>query len=127
MAHGARVLGVTPRLPFGSNCAAHWGLLYDAFGKERITIYGLDDRYRGIHNERRVVFMNESDIAARGLERGTLEPLLRDFPLEEGALHAVMPPGRATTARVRALIDYLVGRFGPEPQWDPCWLAGDRR
>ena len=38
-----RVLEVTPRLPFGSNCAAHWGLLYDAFGKERITIYGLDD------------------------------------------------------------------------------------
>ena len=31
-----------PRLPFGSNCAAHWGLLYDTFGKERITIYGLD-------------------------------------------------------------------------------------
>ncbi len=22
------------------------------------TIYGLEDRYRGIHNERRVVFMN---------------------------------------------------------------------
>jgi len=38
-----RVLEVTPRLPFGSNCAAHWGLLYDSFGKERITIYGLDD------------------------------------------------------------------------------------
>ena len=37
-----RILEVTPRLPYGSNCAAHWGLLYDAFGKERITIYGLD-------------------------------------------------------------------------------------
>ena len=31
-----------PRLPYGSNCAANWGLLYDTFGKERITIYGLD-------------------------------------------------------------------------------------
>lgn len=38
-----RVLEVAPRLPFGSNCAAHWGLLYDAYGKERITIYGLDE------------------------------------------------------------------------------------
>jgi hypothetical protein len=34
-----------------------------------------------------------------------------------------MPPGRAVTARVRALVDFLVARFGPEPSWDPCWLA----
>ena len=32
-----------PRLPYGSNCAANWGLLYDEFAKERITIYGLTD------------------------------------------------------------------------------------
>lgn len=31
------------------------------------TIYGLDDRYRGVYHERRVVFINESDIAALGL------------------------------------------------------------
>jgi DNA-binding transcriptional LysR family regulator len=67
-----------------------------------------------------------SFIAAPGLEAGRLEPLLRDYPVEEGALHAVMPPGRATTARVRALVDFLVDRFGPEPVWDPCWLAGER-
>src|SRR5687768_11387119 len=36
------LLSMTPRLPYGSNCAAHWGLLYDRFGKERITIYELD-------------------------------------------------------------------------------------
>ncbi|HEX8572969.1 MAG TPA: LysR family transcriptional regulator [Allosphingosinicella sp.] len=65
-----------------------------------------------------------SFIAAPGFERGTLEPLLREYPMEQGALHAVMPPGRATTARVRALVDFLVERFGPEPEWDPCWLAG---
>ncbi|OAV43401.1 FdhF/YdeP family oxidoreductase [Lewinella sp. 4G2] len=34
------------------------------------TIYGLQDRYRGIHNERRVVMMNEADIAERGLTSG---------------------------------------------------------
>ena len=28
------------------------------------TIYGLNDRYRGIHSERRVVFMNPDDIAS---------------------------------------------------------------
>jgi molybdopterin-dependent oxidoreductase alpha subunit len=34
------------------------------------TIYGMDDRYRGIHGERRVVFMNPFDIAAAGLREG---------------------------------------------------------
>ncbi len=37
-----RIVDMKPRLPFGSNCAANWGLLYDTFGKERISIYGLD-------------------------------------------------------------------------------------
>ncbi|MBL7473861.1 FdhF/YdeP family oxidoreductase [Robertkochia sediminum] len=31
------------------------------------TIYGLDDRYRGIYNERRVVFMNPEDMKQRQL------------------------------------------------------------
>jgi DNA-binding transcriptional LysR family regulator len=65
-----------------------------------------------------------SFIAAPGFEQGSLVPLLADYPLEEGALHAVMP-SRATTARVRALVEFLVERFGPEPSWDPCWLHRD--
>jgi DNA-binding transcriptional LysR family regulator len=64
-----------------------------------------------------------SFIAAPGIERGTLEAVLRDFDPGHAALHAVMPPGRAATARVRALVDFLVARFGPEPSWDPCWIA----
>ena len=34
------------------------------------TIYGMDDRYRGIHNERRVIFMNKDDIEQAGLRPG---------------------------------------------------------
>jgi molybdopterin-dependent oxidoreductase alpha subunit len=34
------------------------------------TIYGLDDRYRGIYHERRVIMMNETDIAKRNLKAG---------------------------------------------------------
>ncbi|PMD91633.1 hypothetical protein BWI97_21195 [Siphonobacter sp. BAB-5405] len=34
------------------------------------VIYGLDDRYRGIFNERRVVMMNEKDMAKAGLKEG---------------------------------------------------------
>jgi DNA-binding transcriptional LysR family regulator len=64
-------------------------------------------------------------IASHSLAGGTLEPLLREFPLPEGGLHVLMPPGRAVTARVRALSDFLARRFGPEPAWDPCWGAGE--
>lgn len=62
-------------------------------------------------------------IAAPAIGSGALEILLRDFPVEDSALHAVMPPGRAATARIRALVDFLAKRFGGEPSWDPCWLA----
>jgi molybdopterin-dependent oxidoreductase alpha subunit len=34
------------------------------------TIYGLDDRYRGVFGRRDILFMNEADLAARGLEHG---------------------------------------------------------
>ena len=34
------------------------------------TIYGLDDRYRGIKNERRVIFMNQKDIESLGFKSG---------------------------------------------------------
>jgi len=70
--------------------------------------------------------MLPSFIAAPAIEDGGVEVVLTNYPLEEGALHAVMPPGRAVTARVRALVDFLVERFGPEPSWDPCWLAQER-
>lgn len=36
------------------------------------TIYGLDDRYRGIKNERRVVLMNKDDMSELGLKKGDL-------------------------------------------------------
>jgi len=34
------------------------------------TIYGLDDRYRGVFGRRDVVFMNEADLAELGIEEG---------------------------------------------------------
>lgn len=36
------ILELTPRLPYGANLAAHWGLLHDQFRKERVTIFALD-------------------------------------------------------------------------------------
>jgi molybdopterin-dependent oxidoreductase alpha subunit len=34
------------------------------------TVYGLNDRYRGIYNERRVILMNAQDMLARNLSKG---------------------------------------------------------
>ena len=47
------------------------------------TIYGLDDRYRGIENGRRVVFMNEKDIAKAGFTDGDYVDLYNYFEEEE--------------------------------------------
>ncbi len=33
------------------------------------TVYGLDDRYRGVYNERRVLFMNTRDMKSQDLEK----------------------------------------------------------
>ena len=40
------------------------------------TVYGLDDRYRGIKGGRRVVFVNQTDLAARGLDDGDVVNLV---------------------------------------------------
>jgi molybdopterin-dependent oxidoreductase alpha subunit len=43
------------------------------------TIYGLDDRYRGVLNERRVVFMNEEDMKTQNLKQLDLVDLTSHF------------------------------------------------
>ena len=47
------------------------------------TIYGLDDRYRGIYQGRRVVFLNPQDIAEANLTEGQLVDLPSHFEDEE--------------------------------------------
>jgi molybdopterin-dependent oxidoreductase alpha subunit len=47
------------------------------------TIYGLDDRYRGIHNGRRVVLLNPEDILEAGLTQGQVVDLVSHFENEE--------------------------------------------
>ncbi|MBA3394918.1 MAG: FdhF/YdeP family oxidoreductase [Deltaproteobacteria bacterium] len=43
------------------------------------TIYGLDDRYRGIHGERRVVFVNPLDLAELGLVERQVVDLVSEW------------------------------------------------
>lgn len=44
------------------------------------TIYGMDDRYRGILNERRIILMNAEDMRARGLRAEQPVDLTSHFP-----------------------------------------------
>lgn len=50
------------------------------------TIYGLDDRYRGVKGGRRVVFVNPEDIARFGLSAGDRVDLVSEFTGADGVL-----------------------------------------
>lgn len=47
------------------------------------TIYGLDDRYRGIKKERRIIFLNTDDMAKRGIKPEQPVDLTSHFEGEE--------------------------------------------
>jgi DNA-binding transcriptional LysR family regulator len=58
-------------------------------------------------------------MAADALQQGQLVPLLRQFQVvPESAIYLVYLPNRTLSSRVRALIDFLVERFGPVPPWE---------
>jgi molybdopterin-dependent oxidoreductase alpha subunit len=57
------------------------------------TVYGLNDRYRGIHQGRRVVLMNKDDINVVGLQEGDAVDLIGHFEGEERvARHFIVVP-----------------------------------
>ena len=57
------------------------------------TIYGLNDRYRGIHNERRVVFMNINDMERNKYKQGTLIDLVSTYDgVERRAAQFIIVP-----------------------------------
>ncbi|WP_455359496.1 FdhF/YdeP family oxidoreductase [Streptomyces sp. SYSU K21746] len=58
------------------------------------TIYGLDDRYRGIQQGRRVLFLHPDDLAERGLAAGDLVDIVSEY--EDGVERRA--PGFRTVA-----------------------------
>ncbi len=48
------------------------------------TVYGLDDRYRGVHGDRRVLFLHPADAEARGLEEGARVDVTSHFRGAQG-------------------------------------------
>jgi DNA-binding transcriptional LysR family regulator len=66
-------------------------------------------------------------VASEAIGRGTIQPLLLDYPMPEFGVYAVRPPGPRVPAKVRVLIDAMVERFAGEPYWDPCQMAAIAR
>lgn len=50
------------------------------------TIYGLDDRYRGVKGGRRVVFVHPDDIVSMGFADGDVVDLVSEWPLPDGTV-----------------------------------------
>jgi molybdopterin-dependent oxidoreductase alpha subunit len=67
------------------------------------TIYGMNDRYRGIYNERRVILLNEKDMHAQGLQQGDVVDLSSHYNGVTRTAHTFVvvpysiPPGCAAT------------------------------
>ncbi|QKZ12473.1 FdhF/YdeP family oxidoreductase [Spirosoma sp. KUDC1026] len=51
------------------------------------TIYANDDRYRGVYNERRVIFMNEEDMKNQGLQENQVVDLHSDYDGKRRTAH----------------------------------------
>ena len=61
-------------------------------------------------------------MAGDALQRGELVPLLHQYQIvPESTIYLVYLPNRTLASRVRALIDFLVERFGPIPSWEVGW------
>ncbi len=52
------------------------------------------------------------------LEDGHLKPVILDCGTQESAIYAVYPSRRHLSAKVRAFVDFLGHKYGPEPYWD---------
>jgi len=82
------ILEAQPRVPWGTNLAAHWGHLYKCFGKERVTVYRLDVQ-AGLA---RAVFAYDWDATTLADAPGTIVP--PDPTAREPALAGVAVPLR---------------------------------
>jgi acetamidase/formamidase len=82
------ILSAQARLPFGTNLAAHWGHLYEDFGKERVTIFELDLAAMA----GRALFAYDWTATALADAPGTI--VAPDPTARESALHGVVVPLR---------------------------------
>ncbi len=75
------------------------------------TLYGLNDRYRGIKGRRDVVFVNAQDLAKRGLSHGDVVDVSVDDPAEQGLSERIL---RGVTAVAYKIAEGSVAAYYPE-------------
>jgi DNA-binding transcriptional LysR family regulator len=123
----------TPRSP--EDLSSHRLLHYDGGSGRPLRLAGDDGKARVVRAQPRVTANNGDflcEMAAAGfgvcliptfiawqaLRAGALVSLLDDYPQPALAAWAVYPRNRYLSRRARALIDFLVERFGERPYWD---------
>ncbi len=57
-------------------------------------------------------------ISWKAISTGDLVRILPEYELPQPSAYAVYPQTRYLSQRSRALIDFLLGRFGDNPYWD---------
>jgi len=62
-----------------------------------------------------------SFIAGPSLRDGRVKQVLADASGQPLPIHALYPSGRHLALKVRALVDFLVGHYRGEPEWDRGW------
>jgi DNA-binding transcriptional LysR family regulator len=68
------------------------------------------------------IILQPSFLVADDLAAGRLVPILPGYVPDELAIHAVYPHSRHLSVKVRSFVDFLVARFGQQPEWDR-WRA----
>jgi DNA-binding transcriptional LysR family regulator len=66
-------------------------------------------------------------IISQDLQAGRLQSVLSGYSPLERSVYAIYLPNRHLPSKVRAFIDYLLERFGPEPYWERVVSAPDRQ
>lgn len=66
----------------------------------------------------RGIVMLPTFIVGADLQEGSLRSILTDYSAPEISVHAIYPPTRHVSVKVRMFIDFLVERFGSRPYWD---------
>ena len=61
-------------------------------------------------------------VVGRDIQTGQLKPVMTDFLASPTALdtsiYAMYPPNRHLSPKVRAFVDFLLGKYGNPPYWD---------
>ncbi|MCZ7563202.1 MAG: LysR substrate-binding domain-containing protein [Burkholderiales bacterium] len=126
-----------PRVP--DDLARHACLGYTLSPRERVWNFACAQNQRHVVNVSGPLRSNSGDVlrvsAASGigvmllptffagsdLESGRLKAVLTDYRVQEYGIYAVYLSRKHLSAKVKAFIDFLAEKYGPEPYWDE-WL-----